>query len=155
MYKFKLPNHGTAPNFPFTDGQIFKFELLKRVPAVLRTSCSCPSSRAHHFVTTIALTDWSAYSHFIVVKYVDPGAGYMRHNRFLYSISFEPLLLSSSQFSCPFFLHHSSFHIFVISFVGSPFIPLFAFLCCIFFFLILQISCSSKLRRQPLCTSSF
>jgi hypothetical protein len=32
-YKFKLPNHGTAPNFPFTNGRIFKFELLKHVAA--------------------------------------------------------------------------------------------------------------------------
>jgi hypothetical protein len=28
-YKFKLPSHGTAPNFPLTNGQLFKFGLLK------------------------------------------------------------------------------------------------------------------------------
>jgi hypothetical protein len=30
-YKFKLPNHGTAPNFPFTNSQIFKHVFLKHV----------------------------------------------------------------------------------------------------------------------------
>jgi hypothetical protein len=32
-YKFKIPNHGTAPNFSFMNGQILKFELLKHVTA--------------------------------------------------------------------------------------------------------------------------
>jgi hypothetical protein len=32
-YKFKLPYHGTAPNFPFTNSQNFKFELPKHVTA--------------------------------------------------------------------------------------------------------------------------
>jgi hypothetical protein len=54
------------------------FEPLKHVTAL--NFLFMLKIRAHHFLTTIVLTDRSAYSYFIVVKYVGPGAGYMRHN---------------------------------------------------------------------------
>jgi hypothetical protein len=50
-YKFKLPNLGTAPNFPFMNGQIFKFELLQHVTApnfLFMLKLPRPSLPYHH-----------------------------------------------------------------------------------------------------------
>jgi hypothetical protein len=83
IHKFKLSNRRTAPNFQSTNGQNFMFELLTNVTTPIFPFMFKPPRPSLSYNHSCR----SAYSYFIVVKNLDPGAGYMRHNLFCDNIS--------------------------------------------------------------------